>query len=82
MAGERIWNLTRLYNLREGFTGADDTLPEKILKQPLLKGPNEGRTLSEGDLAAMKKLYYFLRGWDDEGRPTPEKLNQLGLGSM
>ncbi|MEW5724278.1 MAG: putrescine aminotransferase [Thermodesulfobacteriota bacterium] len=82
LAGERLWNLTRLFNLREGFTAADDTLPEKMFKEPIKKGPHEGRVLAESDLAAMKKLYYFLRGWDENGRPTPDKLRQLGLDRL
>jgi aldehyde:ferredoxin oxidoreductase len=81
-AGERIWNLLRLINQREGFSGQDDTLPSKILETPLEKGPHDGHRLTADDLAKMKKLYYFLRGWDETGRPTPEKLRQLGLDRM
>ena len=79
LAGERIWNLTRLYNLKAGFTAADDTLPEKILKNALKHGPNDGRTMTGEDLAEMKKLYYASRQWDDNGVPSPKKLAALGL---
>jgi aldehyde:ferredoxin oxidoreductase len=78
-AGERIWNLIRLYNLQAGFTAADDTLPEKITKQALKNGPHDGRVLSEENLEEMKALYYHLRGWDKEGRPKKEKLRELRL---
>ncbi|MEJ2166412.1 MAG: aminotransferase class III-fold pyridoxal phosphate-dependent enzyme, partial [Desulfobacterales bacterium] len=81
-AGERIWNLNRLYNLKAGFGAADDTLSDKITKQALKNGPHDGRVLSQADLDAMKSLYYHLRGWNAEGKPTPEKLRELGLQNL
>jgi aldehyde:ferredoxin oxidoreductase len=81
-AGERIWNLIRLFNLRAGFTAADDRLPEKITRQALKNGPHDGRVLSQEDLAEMKALYYHLRGWDAEGRPKEAKLRELGLQGL
>ena len=78
-AGERIWNLIRSYNLKAGFSVADDKLPEKITKQALKNGPHDGRVLSAKDLEEMKSLYYHLRGWDTEGRPKQEKLQELRL---
>jgi aldehyde:ferredoxin oxidoreductase len=78
-AGERIWNLIRLFNFRAGFSAADDALPEKVTKQALKNGPHDGRVISEENLAEMKALYYHLRGWDEEGRPKGEKLRELGL---
>jgi len=78
-AGERIWNLIRLFNLRAGFTAADDTLSEKITRQALKDGPHAGRVLKAEDLAEMKGLYYYLRGWDEDGKPTAEKLQALRL---
>jgi aldehyde:ferredoxin oxidoreductase len=77
--GERIWNLVRLFNLKAGFTADDDTLSEKIARQALKDGPHAGRVLKEADLAEMKTLYYYLRGWDEEGRPKEEKLQELRL---
>ena len=77
--GERIWNLERLYNLREGFTRQDDTLPGRFLKEPLPEGPAKGRTV---DLAPMLDDYYRFRGWDSNGIPTREKLHQLSLEEM
>ncbi|UCF90656.1 MAG: aminotransferase class III-fold pyridoxal phosphate-dependent enzyme [Desulfobacterales bacterium] len=81
-AGERVWNLIRLFNLRAGFTAADDVLPEKMTKQALKNGPHDGRVLSAENLAEMKALYYHLRGWDADGRPRKEKLRELGLENL
>lgn len=74
--GERIWNLERLYNLREGFTSKDDALPRRLIEEPLSQGPAKGRRV---DLAPMLAEYFRFRGWDSEGVPTREKLRQLGL---
>jgi aldehyde:ferredoxin oxidoreductase len=81
-AGERIWNLIRLFNLRAGWTAADDVLPDKITKQALKGGPHEGRVLSPEDFGRMKTSYYRLRGWDENGQPKEEKLRELGLKSI
>ena len=78
-AGERIWNLNRLFNLKAGFSARDDTISDKITKQALKHGPHDGRILSKEDLEDMKSLYYHLRGWDKEGNPKEEKLRELGL---
>lgn len=75
-AGERIWNMERLWNLRAGFTKKDDTLPPRLLKEPIVTGPSKGEVCQ---LDRMLPEYYQLRGWDEEGRPTKEKLEELGL---
>ncbi len=75
-AGERIWNLERQFNLNAGFTKADDTLPERLLKEPLQEGGAKGLVCK---LDEMLPEYYQLRGWDEEGVPTGEKLAELGL---
>jgi aldehyde:ferredoxin oxidoreductase len=72
LAGERIWNLERLYNLAEGFSAADDRLPTRLLDEP----DGQGRVV---DLEPMLAEYYRFRGWDEHGVPTPEKLERLGL---
>ncbi len=77
--GERIWNLERLYNLREGFTCADDTLPRRLLEEPIQDGPSQGYVVQ---LAPMLQEYYRVRGWDKEAAPTPETLARLGLDSL
>jgi aldehyde:ferredoxin oxidoreductase len=73
-AGERIWNLERLYNVRAGLGRKDDSLPPRMLKEPLTAGMSAGHVVP---LEPMLAEYYRLRGWDPEGRPTPEKLAAL-----
>jgi aldehyde:ferredoxin oxidoreductase len=75
-AGERIYNLERLFLLQAGFTGADDTLPPRMLAEPMPEGPARGQVV---ELADMLTEYYQLRGWDAHGAPTPEKRAALGL---
>jgi aldehyde:ferredoxin oxidoreductase len=77
--GERVWNLERLYNLREGFTKADDTLPPRLLEEPVEEGPSQGFTVK---LAPMLEEYYQFRGWDADGVPTPETLRRLELADL
>lgn len=74
--GERIWNLERLFNLKEGFTRTDDRLPQRLLSEAPAEGPSRGQTV---DLEPMLDEYYRFRGWDAEGVPTPGKLEELGL---
>lgn len=75
-AGERVWNLTRMFNLREGFARAHDTLPERLMKEPIPTGPFKG---SISKLNEMLDEYYRARGWDENGIPTISKLKELGL---
>jgi aldehyde:ferredoxin oxidoreductase len=77
MVGERIWNLERLFNAREGFTRADDTLPARLLQARLPGGHSKSQPV---DLEPMLEEYYQLRGWDEEGQPASETLTRLGLG--
>ncbi len=74
--GDRIWNMEKLYNLSNGFTKADDTLPPRLLKDPIPAGPAKGRV---NQLDVMLKEYYELRGWDAAGVPTKAKLKALEL---
>ncbi len=74
--GERIWNLERLFNLRAGFTKADDTLPPRLMEEPLPSGPAKGKV---NELEVMLKEYYQVRGWNEEGVPTEEKMAELSL---
>lgn len=78
-AGERTWNLERLWNLKAGLTAKDDTLPERLLKVPHKSGPAKGVTVH---LDEMLPEYYRLRGWDAAGVPSKEKLAELGLASV
>jgi aldehyde:ferredoxin oxidoreductase len=77
--GERIWNLIRLYNLREGLTAEQDRLPQRIVSEPLPGGPQKGSRISRADMKLMLDEYYALRGWDERGCPTKEKLHELNL---
>jgi len=77
--GERIWNIIRLYNVREGFTRKDDKLPERIFKDSLQTGIAKGRTLKREDFEKMLDDYYVLRGWNQYGIPTKEKCIELCL---
>ena len=75
-AGERIWNLERLFNIEAGFTSADDTLPPRLLNEPAPSGIRKGE-LSELD--KMLPEYYEKRGWSKDGIPTKDTLSRLGL---
>ena len=76
-AGERIYNLERAFNIREGLTRTDDTLPMRLLEDPLPEGPAEGHV---NNLEILLDPYYEFRGWDKTtGKPTPEKLRELDL---
>jgi len=74
--GERIWTVQKLFNLKVGYTKADDTLPTRLLTEPLKEGEPEGRVWGREPLLDE---YYTIRGWDPQGVPTPEKLKELGL---
>ena len=74
--GERLYNLARVFNVREGITRADDTLPARLLEEPLPEGPAEGHVVN---LDPLLDAYYEYRGWDKNGKPTQEKLKELGL---
>jgi aldehyde:ferredoxin oxidoreductase len=73
--GDRIWNLERIFNLKAGIDPSQDTLPKRLLNDPLPDGAMKGNVAK---LSEMLPEYYKLRGWDN-GIPTKEKLNELGL---
>ena len=78
--GERINNLARAFNAREGFGRAEDTLPERVLTEPLQSGASKGHLVRKQDLKEMLDEYYGARDWDvDTGIPTRKKLAELGL---
>jgi aldehyde:ferredoxin oxidoreductase len=78
-AGERIWNLIRLFNLREGLNPKDDTLPPRFFNDCFTKGPAQNIVIQKDDFQQSLKEYYSLRGWDDNGLPTMKKIKELGL---
>jgi len=80
MVGERINNLARAFNVREGFTRADDTLPERLMNEPIPGGASKGHSISKEELKLMLDEYYTARGWDVKtGSPSRKKLKSLNL---
>jgi aldehyde:ferredoxin oxidoreductase len=77
--GERLTNLKRLFNLREGFTRKDDTLPKRILSNPIPEGPSKGHYITPEEAEMMVGDYYQARGWNEDGVPTTERLSELGI---
>lgn len=73
--GERGYNMERLYNLREGLTKKDDSLPDRLTKTP--QDPNNPKTIV--NLDKMLPVYYRVRGWNPDGQPTKRTLRKLGI---
>ena len=73
--GERSYNLERLFNYREGLRGTDDSLPSRLTKTPQIPGKPE----TVVPLEKMLPLYYKVRGWAKDGKPTLKKLKKLGI---
>jgi aldehyde:ferredoxin oxidoreductase len=79
-AGERTVNLERLFISREGLSRKDDTLPKRIMSDPIAQGPSKGQKITSKELRRMLDQYYMTRGWDKHtGKPTEEKLVELNL---
>jgi aldehyde:ferredoxin oxidoreductase len=78
---ERVWNLTRAFWVREhdGFGREWDYPPVRWYTDPVPTGPSKGKVLSKEDVEKLLDMYYEQRGWDQNGIPTREKLDQLGL---
>jgi aldehyde:ferredoxin oxidoreductase len=77
----RIVTAKKLYNLREGWTRAEDTLPRRFLSEGLPAGGADAR-LPRERLEAMVSAYYAARGWDDQGRVPPALVEELGLHDL
>ena len=77
--GERRLNLLRAFNAREGVGAEADTVPPKLLI-PLQGGPSDGVAVTTEEVEEAKTLYYQMAGWDEDGRPTRAKLEELALG--
>jgi aldehyde:ferredoxin oxidoreductase len=75
-AGDRIWNIEKMFNLKAGILPNEDKLPSRLLNDPIVEGPSKGWT---NKLDQMLPKYYSARGWTPEGIPTEEKLKELGL---
>ncbi len=79
-AAERINTLARIINVREGLTRKDDTLPWKVMNEPIPdEGPVKGAVVTQDELDLMLDDYYRSRGWNADGVPTYAKLKELGM---
>ena len=76
--GERIWNLEKVYNLREGVV--EDMPPVRFFEEDLADGLEGGSRITMERFLNARSLYYSLRGWNEKGEPLPEKLSELDLG--
>ncbi|MHA2375123.1 MAG: aldehyde ferredoxin oxidoreductase C-terminal domain-containing protein [Candidatus Thorarchaeota archaeon] len=78
--GRRVETMSRLFNVREGISRKDDTLPKRFL-EPQINGPRKGMTsyVSEEDFQDSLSRFYEIMGWDSDGRPTKSTLEELGL---
>ncbi|MBK5191011.1 MAG: aldehyde ferredoxin oxidoreductase family protein [Methanosarcinales archaeon] len=74
LVGERIWNVERVYNLREGFSKDDDTLPERFFEKKV-----NGRVIDREEFLKTRDEYYRMRGWAENGVPTKRTLKRLGV---
>ncbi|WP_019992171.1 aldehyde ferredoxin oxidoreductase family protein [Natronorubrum tibetense] len=77
--GDRIFTMKRLFNVREGISREDDTLPSMFTERAHEEGSNAGEVV---ELAEMLEEYYERRGWDEQGRPTDEHLAGIGLAEL
>lgn len=83
LKGERINNLARVINTREGLSRKDDHLPYKVMHLPIPdEGPSKGAYVTQEELDLLLDDYYEARGWTRDGIPTPEKLNALGMDDL
>ena len=82
-SGERINNVARLFNIREGLGRKDDTLPYKVMHLPIQdEGPSKGAYVTQEELDLLLDDYYMARGWTRDGVPTIEKLKELGMDDL
>ena len=81
-AGERVYNLSKAFNIRQGFGRKDDKLPDRFFNDKVLYGPTEGETLSKSAFEKELDRYYDVRGWDQDGRPMKNTLRRLGLENI
>jgi aldehyde:ferredoxin oxidoreductase len=74
--GERIWNAERIFNLEAGLKAEEDTLPPRMINEPMPEGPYKGQT---SKVKEMMPVYYKLRGWNPDGTVSDAKKQELGL---
>ena len=79
--GERVYNIERAFNVREGLRRKDDSLPSRFFEE-VPDGPGAGERIDPAKFQEMLDEYYEFRGWDREGIPTAKKLEELNLGDI
>ena len=79
VAGERINNIKKAFNIREGWKTGDDWLPPRLFKDPIAEGEGKGTVLTEEELKLMISDYYRARGWTAEGLIPDAKFKQLAI---
>jgi aldehyde:ferredoxin oxidoreductase len=78
--GERAVQMTRAFNVREGFSKKDDNMPKRFFT-PFKSGPLEGVGVDKAAFEQAKETYYRMMDWEDEkGAPSRERLSELGIG--
>jgi aldehyde:ferredoxin oxidoreductase len=83
LTAERALNLARIFNIREGFTRSDDTLPDRLFFQPATRGPSRGQVVDKIEFEKMLEDYYACMGWQrSTGIPTTDKLRELALAEF
>jgi aldehyde:ferredoxin oxidoreductase len=80
--GKRIWTLARLFNVREGFSKKDDTMPPRMYLDPLPEGNAKGKVVTMEAFEKMLTDYYQLWGWDGQGKPMTSTIHELGLTEL
>ncbi len=81
LTGERIWTLTRLFNVREGITSVDDRLPTAFTR-PIVTGPQTSAAVDPAAFEVLRDRYYRGRGWTEDGRLTPALLEEVSLAGL
>ena len=82
LIGERAFTIKKAFNIREGWTRADDHLPYRWQHDPMKEGPSAGHVVSEEELEYMKDLYYEAKGWTKDGLIPKEQLIALGMDDV
>jgi aldehyde:ferredoxin oxidoreductase len=82
LIGERAHTIKKAFNIREGWTRKDDTLPWRWMHEPMKEGASAGHVVSEEELEYMKDLYYKAKGWTKDGLIPKEKLVALGMDDV
>jgi aldehyde:ferredoxin oxidoreductase len=77
--GVRAHAIKKAFNIREGWTRADDHLPWRWHNEPMTQGPSAGHVVTEEELEYLKDIYYEAKGWTKEGLIPKEQLVSLGM---